>query len=794
MITVHFTYLTGLKRNLFHNPQLAGSWNNWVRTPMTPVTADDGCPAFTATVTFPDGRAGEAHRWGVQFDAPGGSNTWGINLEVNDGDSQDRNRPFTLPAAGATADERYYFTYASRLGAQKVFPNGAAVPRIRFSLWAPHATGVEVVFGRATNGYVTNAGVGIDPARPVVPLQKVGGGIWEGIPAGPFSDYVGLPYMFRFKNAQGATVYRTDIHSRWQIGRGGKNPAKDPSWAGDPDDLDGTVSCSVVIDQDVVRKEFEPTTSPPALITDDQFWATEFTAGKPVPTRLNDLVIYELHIGSLGFSRPGPGTLADAMGLLDYLTALGVNAVELLPVSEFSGTLGWGYGDTHHFVIESSAGGRDKYKHFVRECHRRGIAVIQDVCYNHFDGEAERAESEYDSTAPEQNIYYWYDGMPSDHPSPNNGYVQNGSSGRAPRYWEEPVRQLFISSAAEFLNEFHVDGFRVDLTQAFHRDNHLEMANGMQIDAANKFGTKLLREWSRTLKMLQPSVMLVAEDHSGWDAVTKTPNVGGLGFDATWFAAFYHGLIGDSDMAGGQARLLHEAGFGFDGPLPVDAFAGRLWETQFARVAYHESHDEAGNAGGTARTSLVAVNGAALVGGTREFAEARCRVAAGLSILSAAAPMFFMGEEIVAQKSAHFDNTSTSKEDLHGERAGAGAKMFRYYQDLIRLRRASAAAKSHQLDVIHAVAQSRVIAFTRREGSNDLLVIASLSNAPYTDGYVIETAGDRLPSGGWQETFNSDAGIYGGKGVGNFGAVIPVSNGRIQLRLPANGLLVLQRR
>ena len=96
--------------------------------------------------------------------------------------------------------------------------------------------------------------------------------------------------------------------------------------------------------------------------------------------------------------------------------------------------------------------------------------------------------------------------------------------------------------------------------------------------------------------------------------------------------------------------------------------------------------------------------------------------------------------------------------------------------------------------MIHAWNPSRVIAFTRREGSNDLLVIACLSNSPYLDGYVIDTADNRLPSGGWQETFNSDAGIYGGKDVGNFGAVIPVSDGRIQLRLPANGILVLQRR
>lgn len=793
MITVRFTYLTGLNRPVFKNPRLAGSWNGWsADKPMDTVLAEDGCPAFTTVLTLDDALAGETHDWGVRLDGPGGANSWGINLEVPDGNSRARTRRFTLPVAGGSSEERYYFTYASRLGAQKHYA-GAAEPGIRFSVWAPNAKTVEVVFGLKDNGYIANTGVGIDPALPVVPLRPAGGGIWHGIPAGKFSDFAGLPYMFRIKNAQGQTVYRTDIHSRWQIGRGWKNPAVSSDWDGDPDELDGTVSCSVVIDQDVVREEFEPTTDPPKLMTDDEFWTGEFTPAKPVPSRLNDLVIYELHVGSLGYPGAGPGTLADALKLLDYLEALGVNAVELLPVSEYSGNLGWGYGDTHHFVIESSAGGRDKYKHFVRACHRRGIAVIQDVCYNHFDREAERAESQYDSTAPQQNIYYWYEGRPEDHPAPENGYLQNGSSGRAPRYWEEPVRQLFISSAAEFVAEFHVDGLRVDLTQAFHRDNHLEMENGWKVEAANLFGQKLLREWTGTLKALRPSVMLIAEDHSGWDAVTRLPDAGGLGFDATWFAAFYHALIGDSDMAGGEARLLREAGFGYDGPLPIEGFSGRLWETQFGKVAYHESHDEAGNSGGTARTTKVAVNGAALVGVTRAFAEARCRVVAGLSILSAGAPMFFMGEEIVAQKASRYDNISTAKEDLFGERAGAGAKMFRYYQDLIAFRRSNPAARSHHLDVIHALGSSRVIAFTRREGANDLLVVACLRNSPYWDGYVIETGPDRLPAGGWREAFNSDAGIYGGDGVGNFGAVVPVSDGRIQLRLPANGLLILRR-
>jgi 1,4-alpha-glucan branching enzyme len=287
--------------------------------------------------------------------------------------------------------------------------------------------------------------------------------------------------------------------------------------------------------------------------------------------------------------------------------------------------------------------------------------------------------------------------------------------------------------------------------------------------------------------------MLIAEDHTGWDAVTKTPNVGGLGFDVTWFAEFYHHLIGDSDMARGAARVLREAGFGAQNALALETFADRLWRTQFAHVVYHESHDEAGNAEGSMRTSKVAVNDAALVGATRSFGEARCRVAAGLCLLSAATPMFFMGEEIVAQKSVKYDNTATSKEDLHGERRGAGGRMFRYYQDLIRLRLSNPAARAAQLDIVHVFGPTRVLAFTRRHGNNHLLVVASFNNEPFDNGYVIQGRSEQLVDGLWRETFNSDAAIYGGLNVGNAGAAIPARDGRIELRVPANGLLVLQR-
>lgn len=800
MIPIRFIFLTGLKRSIFRGARLRGSWDasghysdDWTEMPMQEIVAEDGCPAFTATMRLNPGGLGRRFRWGVAVDGPAGSNLWGIPTETPDLDDQRRYREFELTTEPDGGEQRYHLTYSRWLGAQKLYAEPGLPPDLRFSAWAPNARSVDVVFAPRDRGYIADDGTGIDPAMPVVALRKTGHGIFQSGSVADFAAFVGAPYMFRIVNAQGETVFRTDIHSRWQTGRGEQDPA-DGNWNGDPQSLDGAISCSVVVDQDVVRREFEPPPGPaPVSISDDEFWSHEFTPGLPVPTRVEDLVIYELHIGSLGFGRPGPGTLADAMEFLDYLVALGVNAVELLPVSEFSGTLSWGYGDTHHFVIESSAGGRDKYKHFVRECHRRGIAVIQDVVYNHYDPKAARAEWQYDSTLPEENIYYWYEGTSSGYPRPDGGYLNNGSTGYTPRFWEEPVRQLFISSATEFIEEFHVDGLRVDLTQAIHRDNSLNH-DGRSLPRANLFGQKFLREWTRTLRLVRPSVMLIAEDHSGWDAVTRIPDVGGLGFDSTWFASFYHSLIGDADMAGGAARLLRTAGFGHDGPLPVAHFSGELWNTRFDKVVYHESHDEAGNAGGSMRTSRTAVNDAERSGLTRQYAEARCRVVAALSLLSAGTPMFFMGEEVFAQKIYKYNNIEEAKEDLYGERAGGGARMFRYYQDLIRLRLRHPALRSREIDVIHTNDAARVLAFTRRQGENELLVVASLSNRPFAEGYVLNTVPHRLPSGQWQEIFNSDSEVYGGNDLGNYGASLPADGGRIQVRVPANGLVVLQRR
>src|SRR5262249_50889942 len=306
--TVDFEFITGLKRPIFRNARLRGSWDSngrfsttWTESPMQEDVGADGCPRFRASVSLDLADQHQTFKWGVVLDGPQGSNFWGIPTELQDANSVDRYRQFRLTAS-PTRIERFFFTCGRRLGANKDFAPGSANAGVRFAVWSPNARSVDVVFGDPARGYITDSGAGIDAARPVVTLTRGGDGIWEGSAGGGFDSFRSAPYMFRIVNAQGTVRFRTDIFSRSQIGRGTINPAK-ASWPGTIDTLDGTVSCSVVIDPDVVRRNFAstPPGGQPDLIPADEFWSSEFTPGVPVRTRLEDLIIYELHVGSLGF-------------------------------------------------------------------------------------------------------------------------------------------------------------------------------------------------------------------------------------------------------------------------------------------------------------------------------------------------------------------------------------------------------------------------------------------------------------------------------------------------------------
>lgn len=431
--TVEFVYLTGLKRQIFSNVRLTGSWNSegrfsdrWSVVPMEQITGEDGCPAFGAQVHLDASQAaGWTFRWGVILDGPGGRDQWGIPTEVSDLNSMDQTRGFTLnPTSSATPqEEHYYLIHSRRLGAQKHRRQGQQRDGIRFAVWAPNAQKVEVVMGtlwdmddpkrtpadkplpvgRIGGGYIADDGTGVRTDLGPFPMTRLGDGVWVTDENDPrladFANFDHKPYMFRVTKDNGRVVYRTDLYSRCQVGSGKYDPGGKP-YFGKVTELDGKGSCSAVVDPDKVTKYFKDPNGvwPEAeFISADEFWKDEHSripGTRSIPRRVEDLVIYELHLEALGYGKPGPGTFADAIALLDYLVDLGVSAVELLPMAEFGGEENWGYGSSHYFAIEYSGGGRDQAKFFIKECHRRGIAVIADVVYNHFtpDGEHHRVD------------------------------------------------------------------------------------------------------------------------------------------------------------------------------------------------------------------------------------------------------------------------------------------------------------------------------------------------------------------------------------------------------------------
>lgn len=204
-------------------------------------------------------------------------------------------------------------------------------------------------------------------------------------------------------------------------------------------------------------------------------WKNDFV----MPHR-NELVIYELHVGTFP-DRPQdqPSLLEAVIADLDYLAALGVNAIELLPQGEFPGDISWGYNPSHIFAVESAYGGPDALKRLIDAAHGKGIAVILDVVYNHlgpndlsvwqFDGWFNRYNGD------DMGGIYFYNDWRADTPW--------GHKNR-PDYGRPEVRKFIRDSALQWIEEFRIDGLRFDMTVFIrnvrgHNDDPLDDANNL---------------------------------------------------------------------------------------------------------------------------------------------------------------------------------------------------------------------------------------------------------------------------------------------------------------------------
>jgi 1,4-alpha-glucan branching enzyme len=153
--------------------------------------------------------------------------------------------------------------------------------------------------------------------------------------------------------------------------------------------------------------------------------------------------------------------------------------------------------------------------------------------------------------------------------------------------------------------------------------------------------------------------------------------------------------------------------------------------------------------------------------------------------------MFFMGEEIGAQKPYRYSDFVENRENILDEAAGHGAGMISCYRALIALSIHQDAIRSRNIAVPYVHDEDRVIAFHRWNDGEDFLVVGSLNDAAFEHGYRLHS--ERLGDDLWEEIFNSDAETYGGWNVGNGGGKIRATAGTLDAVLPASGVLVFRR-
>ena len=189
---------------------------------------------------------------------------------------------------------------------------------------------------------------------------------------------------------------------------------------------------------------------------------------------------------------------AGAMQKLDYLKSLGVNAIELMPVQEFDGNDSWGYNPCFFFALDKAYGTKKMYKDFIDACHKAGMAVIFDVVYNHATGSMPFAKLYWNSannkTAP-NNPYFNVDA-----PHPYSVFHDFNH--------ESPLVRKFVKRNLQFLlNEYHIDGFRFDLTKGFTQ------AASTESSASNydKSRIEILKDYHAAIKEVKPEAYVILE-------------------------------------------------------------------------------------------------------------------------------------------------------------------------------------------------------------------------------------------------------------------------------------------
>ncbi|HZX59644.1 MAG TPA: alpha amylase C-terminal domain-containing protein, partial [Mucilaginibacter sp.] len=476
-----------------------------------------------------------------------------------------------------------------------------------------------------------------------------------------------------------------------------------------------------------------------------------------VTPAFSDFVIYQLHVGV--YNPPSPpedGTFLDVAAKIPYLSALGITAVQLLPIQEFETQFSMGYNgvdffspemrfavdddklqpyldavnglltakDLAPYTFEDLRGAPNQLRALVDLFHCYGMAVIFDVVYNHAGGGFD-----------DQSIYF-FDRRLDTLDNNNSLYFTSVGfvGGLVFDYSKPDVRAFLIDNAKFFIEEYHVDGFRYDEVSTI---DHLGQPDGWSF----------CQDLTSTTKFIKPQAINHAEYWAVNPLVVEDAPVG-AGFNTTLADALRNAI---RDVIGNASQPDER-------PLNMNGLAASLWQGGLNRewqfVQGPENHDlvyyKADGAIRIARLSDPS-------NPRSWFGRSRSRVAMGICLTAPGIPMLFMGQEFLEDKLWADDLVNAQNLLLNWQGLTIGDKQMTdfllYTTDLIHLRWQYPALRGQGFAVVHADNNNRVCAFHRWvEGEgNDILVVISLANNNQF-GYRIG-----FPWGGtWKEAFNSD--------------------------------------
>jgi maltooligosyltrehalose trehalohydrolase len=262
-------------------------------------------------------------------------------------------------------------------------------------------------------------------------------------------------------------------------------------------------------------------------------------------------ILYEMHIGT--FTREG--TWKAASRYLPDLAELGITALEVMPVASFPGQFGWGYDGVDLFAPTALYGTADEFRQFVDRAHASGLAVILDVVYNHLGPDGNYLKEFSDSYFTNRYINEW--GEPINFDGPLSG----------------PVREFFISNARYWIDEFHLDGLRLDATQQMFDTSHNHIIKDIVSAARDAAQNR--------------DIIVIAENEPQWATMARPSTENGFGVDSLWNDDFHHTA---RVAASGRCEAYYS---GYRG-TPQEFISSVKWGFLYQGQYYHWQHKRRG--------------------------------------------------------------------------------------------------------------------------------------------------------------------------------------------------------